>query len=131
MPRLHQTPEILRDVLHAPQHAPLPRTQLHSYAHQARFVHYYNRYMLLVALLGPIYFYMQAGSMVERPNSEEQQSLVWYLFAVIIALSWLVYGLVRSDSIVVFASVVLLLGALVVLLLIVAYSRNKIPHAFL
>lgn len=81
-----------------------------------RFVRGYEKYMMTMGIIGQLLFYLQAFK-IYQTRSAEDISMPGFLIAVFSLSSWLVYGLVLNNGVLVFVNLVGCFGALLVILL--------------
>lgn len=72
--------------------------------------HYYDRYMVLVALAASVIVYLQAG-MIQNNRSSENVSLASFILFLIVGLSVLVYGMIWSHPVLSLAGLLTTVGA--------------------
>jgi uncharacterized protein with PQ loop repeat len=73
--------------------------------------------MILIALIGSSTSYLQAYRMAKRQSSEDV-SAVAYMVGWVVALHWLIYGLLKPDWLITLSSTIGLVGISTVLFLI-------------
>jgi len=71
---------------------------------------WFQRYMYAVGLVGNLFFFVQAYG-IFRSRSAGDVSLPAFCMAFWAVTSWFVYGLVRSDRVLVTANLVAMLGS--------------------
>lgn len=86
-----------------------------------RFVFLYKKYMFVIGILGQLLFYMQALK-IFTDRSAEDVSLFGFLFGLISVSSWLLYGILIRDKVLVVANAFAVVGALLVICGIFIYG---------
>lgn len=77
----------------------------------------YEKYMILVALVGSSTSYLQAYRIYKRQSSSDVSPQA-YLLGWIVALHWFIYGLLKPDWLIALSSTIGLVGISSVLVLI-------------
>lgn len=91
--------------------------------------HYYHYYMMLMALLLSVAVFLQ-GATILQSQSAENTSLPAYILLTIVALSWLAYGVLWSDTFVTFSGAVFVVASVLALVATVSYRPGLPPGAF-
>jgi len=86
-----------------------------------KFIKIFEKYMFIVGLLGQLVFYLQAYEIFYKQNAGDV-SFIAFLFGFFSVLSWLIYGIVIKNSILIFANTFAVIGALAVLTAILMYG---------
>jgi MtN3 and saliva related transmembrane protein len=81
-----------------------------------RFVYIYEKYMMAMGIVGQLLFYLQALK-IYQTRSAEDISMSGFLVALFSLSSWLIYGVILNNRVLVFVNVVGCFGALLVILL--------------
>lgn len=121
--------QLIQGILHRPSSIPQVQKTIRIHHRYESMLPFFRVYMICIALLGPMLVFLQAERMIHYESSENY-SLVAYLVYVWAALSWIAYGLLWSDSIIILAGVVSLVGGILCTILIFVYAENKLPHSF-
>ena len=88
---------------------------------KTRLLTYYERYMLVVGVLGQLLFYIQ-GIKIFMTKSADDVSIVGFLLGLISVSSWLMYGVLIKNKVLVLANIFAVVGALFVIAGILVYS---------
>lgn len=80
-----------------------------------KFLIHYERYMLVVGVLGQLLFYTQ-GIKIFLTKSANDVSILGFLFGLISVSSWLVYGILIKNKVLIVANVFAVIGALFVVI---------------
>lgn len=86
-----------------------------------KFLAYYEKYMLAVGVLGQLMFFIQ-GIKIFTSQSAKDVSIVGFTIGLVSVASWMVYGLLIKNRVVLFANVIAVIGALFVVTGILIYS---------
>ncbi len=89
---------------------------------RSRFLTYYERYMLVVGILGQLLFFTQAMK-IFLTESANDVSLAGFLFGLVSVSSWLIYGILIKNRALIFSNIVAVIGAFLVIIGILLY-RN-------
>jgi len=81
---------------------------------KSRFFLYYEKYMLAMGVLGQLLFYTQ-GIKIFMTKSANDISILGFLFGLISVSSWLVYGVLIKNKVLILANVFAVVGALLVI----------------
>ena len=82
---------------------------------------HYEKYMFLVGVLGQILFYAQ-GFKIFSTQSAEDVSLLGFSLGLLSVTSWLIYGIILKNRVLVISNMFAVLGALYVVAGIILYS---------
>ena len=82
---------------------------------KSKFLIYYERYMLVVGVLGQLLFYTQ-GIKIFLTQSAKDVSILGFLCGLISVSSWLIYGIVIKNRVLVIANAFAVIGALFVVI---------------
>ena len=105
------------------------RTKLILNPNHITFSKYYDKYMILIALFGSIFIYLQAITIISNKSSENV-SIPSYILFLIVSLSWLVYGVLWSDSLVVVSGLISTIGSIIALVASISYKSSSQPGPF-
>lgn len=94
------------------------------------FAKWYDRYMILVAIFGSVFVYLQAGTIIENKSSENV-SMPSYILFLIVSLSWMAYGILWTDWISALSGVVSSIGAIFALVATLSYRPSSNPGPFI
>lgn len=86
-----------------------------------KLIKIFERYMFVIGTLGQLVFYIQAFEIFKNENAGEV-SFVAFLFGFFSVLSWLVYGILIKNSVLIFVNTFAVIGALSVLTAILIYG---------
>lgn len=75
----------------------------------------YERYMLVVGILGQLLFYSQ-GIKIFITKSANDVSILGFLFGLISVSSWLIYGVLLKNKVLIASNAVAVIGALLVVI---------------
>jgi len=81
----------------------------------------YEKYMFFIGLVGQMVFYLQAFKIFSTKNAENV-SLAAFLFGLVSVSSWLIYGLILKNRILVVSNLFAVIGALSVVIGILLFS---------
>jgi MtN3 and saliva related transmembrane protein len=81
----------------------------------------YDRYMLFIGCAGSLVFYLQAYSIFIEKSAMDV-SLLAFLLGLISVTSWLIYGFLLKNQVLVISNVVALIGASLTVIGILIYS---------
>ena len=76
---------------------------------------YYERYMLAMGVLGQSLFFIQ-GIKIFVNRSAQDVSLVGFLFGLVSVTSWLIYGIMIKNRVLIIANLCAVIGALTVVM---------------
>lgn len=82
---------------------------------KTKFLSYYERYMLVIGILGQLLFYTQ-GIKIFITKSAGDVSIVGFSLGLLSGMSWLFYGILLKNSILIYANTFAVIGALFVIL---------------
>lgn len=108
---------------------PNERLKLTVHPNHRLFSKWYDRYMMLIAVFGSIFVYLQASVIIQNKSSENV-SMPSYILFLIVSLSWMVYGILWTDWIVVISGMIASIGAIVALVATLSYRPSSGPGAF-
>ncbi len=81
----------------------------------------YERYMLAMGVIGQSAFYFQALKIYSHKSAQDV-SLIGSLFAFISVTSWLIYGILLKNKVLILSNIVAVIGAGLVLAAILHYQ---------
>ncbi len=81
---------------------------------KSKLLTYYEKYMLVVGVLGQLLFYIQ-GVKIVLTQSANDISITAFSLAFISVSSWLIYGILIKNRVLIFANAVAVVGALFVI----------------
>lgn len=81
---------------------------------KSRLLNYYEKYMLVVGTLGQLLFYMQ-GIKIFLTQSAHDVSMVGFLLGLISVSSWLIYGILLKNKVLIISNAFAVVGALLVI----------------
>lgn len=90
-------------------------------AMENRFKYYYEKYMYIVGILGQMVFYAQAYTIFYNKSAVDV-SLLGFFTGFVSVASWLIYGIVIHNSVLIAANIIATIGALLVLIGIFVYA---------
>lgn len=82
---------------------------------RAKILNYYERYMLVMGVLGQLLFYTQAAK-IFITRSASDISILGFMFGLLSVSSWLIYGILIKNRILFWANAVAVVGALLVII---------------
>lgn len=85
--------------------------------------HFYEQYMFFIGIAGQLVFYLEAYEIFSAQKAENV-SLTAFLFGLVSVTSWLIYGIILKNRVLICANVFAVVGALAVVTGIVLYSYN-------
>jgi MtN3 and saliva related transmembrane protein len=85
------------------------------------FKTYYEKYMMLVGVLGQSVFYVQAFHIFHHESASDVSFLAFSLGLISVA-SWFIYGVLLKNSVLIIANAVAIVGASSVLIAILMYG---------
>lgn len=88
---------------------------------KTKFFAYYEKYMFCVGILGQLLFYIQ-GIKIFLTHSAKDVSIIGFLLGLLSVSSWLIYGLLIKNRVLVVANIFAVIGALFVIVGILIYS---------
>ena len=74
----------------------------------------YEKYMFFIGVAGQMVFYLQAFKIFSTKNAESV-SLIAFLFGLVSVTSWLIYGVVLKNRVLVISNTFAVVGALSVI----------------
>lgn len=84
-------------------------------------IHIYEKYMFFMGFVGQMVFYLQAYEIFSGKQAKDV-SLSAFLFGLLSVSSWLVYGILIKNRVLVSANIFGVIGALAVVIGILTYS---------
>lgn len=90
---------------------------------------WFDRYMVLVAVMVCVAIFLQA-SLITHNKSSENVSMPAYILLVIASLSWMCYGILWTDWVVSTSGLFLSAGSIFALVATVSYRPGTTPGAF-
>ncbi len=78
-----------------------------------KFLNYYEKYMLVIGVLGQFLFYVQ-GFKIFTTRSAGDVSLTGFLLGLTSVTSWLIYGIMIKNRVLIIANAFAVVGALLV-----------------
>ncbi len=81
---------------------------------KSRLLNYYEKYMLVVGTLGQLLFYMQ-GIKIFLTQSANDVSMFGFLLGLISVSSWLFYGILLKNKVLIISNAFAVVGALFVI----------------
>jgi len=105
------------------------RMELRIHPRHRTFAKWFDRYMVLVAVFGSVFVYLQAAVIIQNKSSENV-SMPSYILFLIVALSWMAYGILWTDWVVALSGVVASIGAILALVATVSYRPSSNPGPF-
>jgi len=105
------------------------RTKMSVNAKHRTFSKYYDRYMILIAVFGSIFVYLQAATILVNKSSENV-SMASYILFLIVSLSWMLYGILWLDWLVIVSGIVSSIGAITALVATISYRPSSNPGPF-
>ncbi len=88
----------------------------------SKFAAYFEKYMIVVGVLGQLLFYFQ-GIKIFMTKSAHDISMTGFLISLISLSSWLVYGILIKNKVLVIANVAGVVGALFVIIGILIHGN--------
>ena len=85
------------------------------------FVKYYEKYMMLMGIMSQAAIYIQAY-IIYKNRSATDVSFLSFSIICISLCSWLIYGLLIKNRILIVSNVIAVIGSILVLLAIMKYS---------
>jgi MtN3 and saliva related transmembrane protein len=82
---------------------------------------YYERYMMTVGILGQLLFYTQ-GLKIFLTKSATDVSIIGFLLGLISVSSWLIYGVLIKNKVLVLSNIFAVIGALFVIVGILVHG---------
>ncbi len=89
---------------------------------KSKILIHYERYMLVVGVLGQLLFYSQ-GIKIFLTKSAGDVSILGFLFGLVSVSSWLIYGILLKNKVLVVSNVVAVIGALLVVIGVLIYGN--------
>lgn len=85
------------------------------------FARYYEAYMFVVGLGGQLLFYIQAITIFANKSAQDV-SLTGFCVSLFALASWLIYGIILKNRVLIIANIVGCVGALLVILGVMIYQ---------
>ncbi|HXH54778.1 MAG TPA: SemiSWEET family transporter [Gammaproteobacteria bacterium] len=82
---------------------------------------FYEKYMFFIGFAGQMVFYLQAYKIFSSQRAENV-SLTAFLFGLVSVTSWLIYGIIIKNRVLIFANAFAVVGALAVVIGILSFS---------
>jgi len=82
---------------------------------KSKLLAYFEKYMLAVALLGQMIFFAQ-GIKIFLTHSANDVSLTGFSFSLIACMSWVVYGVLIKNRVLIIANIFAIIGAIFVII---------------
>jgi len=86
-----------------------------------KLVKFYTKYMTIIGVLGQFMFFFQAYKIFAAKNAGSV-SFSGFTISLIAVSSWLVYGVLIKNRVLIVSNIVAVIGAMLVLIGIVTYS---------
>jgi len=83
--------------------------------HKVKFAKYYEKYMLAMGILGQSLFYVQALKIFISCSAKDV-SLLGFTLGLVSVSSWLIYGIMIKNKVLVISNAVAVVGAFLVIL---------------
>jgi MtN3 and saliva related transmembrane protein len=87
-----------------------------------KFLSYYEKYMMCMGVLGQLLFYVQ-GVKIFVSKSANDVSIVGFALGLISVSSWLLYGILIKNRVLIIANAFAVVGALFVIVGILIHGR--------
>ena len=84
----------------------------------------FEKYMFFIGIAGQMVFYLQAYKIFSTKKAENV-SLTAFLFGLLSVTSWLIYGIVIKNQVLIVSNAFAVVGALAVVIGILYFSRNN------
>lgn len=104
--------------------------QLHIHPTHRKFAKWFDRYMLVVAVFGSLFVYLQAAVIIQNKSSENV-SMPSYIIFLIVALSFMAYGILWTDWVVSLSGLIASVGAIIALVATISYRPVSTPGPFI
>ena len=82
---------------------------------------FYEKYMFFIGIAGQMVFYLQAYEIFSSKRAENV-SLTAFLFGLVSVTSWLIYGIIIKNRVLIFANAFAVVGALAVVIGILSFA---------
>jgi len=99
----------------------ISKSKLVEFFYSPNSLKYYKKYMTVMGILGQLLFYLQ-GFKIFHDRSAEDVSLFGFLFGLLSVTSWLIYGLLIKDRVLIIANTFAVVGALFAIIGILIYG---------
>lgn len=97
--------------------------------HHRWLAKWFDRYMMVAALLASAVVYLQAAVIIQNKSSENV-SMPSYIIWLIVSLSWMAYGILRTDWVISLSGVVASVGSVMALVATASYKPSTNPGPF-
>ncbi len=87
---------------------------------KTRLLVYYERYMLVMGVFGQLLFYMQ-GAKIFLTKSANDVSIIGFSLGLVSVSSWLVYGILIKNRVLIVSNTFAVAGALLVVVGVLIY----------
>ena len=88
---------------------------------RSKFSAFYEKYMLVMGVFGQLIFYNQ-GIKIFMCRSAQNVSITAFIIGLISVTSWLIYGILLKNRVLIVANIVAVIGAIFALVGILIYS---------
>ena len=105
------------------------RTKVVTHARHAQLSKLYDYYMIVVAIAASTIIYFQAGLILQNKSSENV-SIPSYIILTIVSLSFVVYGVLWTDWLIIVAGIIATVGAILALVAAMSYRPSTTPGPF-
>ncbi|HEY5259389.1 MAG TPA: SemiSWEET family transporter [Rhabdochlamydiaceae bacterium] len=89
---------------------------------KSQLLNYYEKYMLVVGTLGQLLFYMQ-GIKIFLSQSANDVSMFGFMLGLISVSSWLLYGILLKNKVLIVSNAFAVVGAIFVIVGILLYCE--------
>ncbi|MGC1879520.1 MAG: SemiSWEET family transporter [Rhabdochlamydiaceae bacterium] len=93
-----------------------------SVSSKTKLLVYYERYMLVIGILGQLLFYTQ-GIKIFLTKSANDVSTIGFSLGLISVSSWLVYGILIKNRAIIISNIFAFIGALLVIIGIIIHGN--------
>jgi MtN3 and saliva related transmembrane protein len=90
---------------------------------KTRLLFYYEKYMLAMGILGQLLFYTQ-GVKIFVTKSANDVSITGFLLGLVSVSSWLIYGILIKNKVLILSNIFAVVGALFVIAGIYIYAQT-------
>lgn len=90
-------------------------SEVSSSSAKSNFATYYEKYMFVIGVLGQLLFYTQ-GIKIFMTQSASDVSILGFTIGLISVTSWLVYGCIIKNKVLIVANAFAVIGALLVVI---------------
>ncbi len=88
---------------------------------KTKLLYFYEKYMLAMGLIGQLLFYTQAFKIFHN-HSAHDVSVYGFLLGLVSVASWLIYGILIKNRVLLLSNIFAFIGALLVILGIWIYA---------